>query len=171
MISTRTTEENIDIRRGAQSRPQAVPSTLAHPERHARPHPAWLNFSRRCSEDHARPAERMLRHPLYESLSWVHFVVGIPGVRIPSELMKRRVWVGFAVILICGGQFMKELQSNVLHAYSGFVLRDGIFAVRGVLMGGPDTTQAVTRRRSDHISSAFSYVFNVAQTAVIRCSI
>lgn len=70
---------------------------------------------------------------------------------------------------------MKEQQRIVQDVNSGFVPRDGIFAVRGVLMGMleqllPETRKVVAGRRSDQIL-IFYNVFNVGRPAGIRCSI
>jgi hypothetical protein len=65
---------------------------------------------------------------------------------------------------------MKDWRNNALDANSGFVLKDGICAVRNVLMGTPDTTardpQAVTRRRSDHILVFHMYSASLQQQSL-----
>lgn len=116
-VNTRATpEDTIDLRQctlatcsESQSHRQAVPSSLARSDpnnrlrdiRHGSP--GSLSFSRQCSECRAHPeGVVVLWNIQYESPSWLHFVVGIPSVRHPSEVMWRHVWVGFALILICG---------------------------------------------------------------------
>ncbi|KAH9025122.1 hypothetical protein EDB85DRAFT_2179771 [Lactarius pseudohatsudake] len=74
----------------------------------------------RNAERNAHPENR-LWSTQYEIPSWIHTLAGIPGVQLPSEVMWRHVWVGFAVTLKCS-------------ASSGFVLRDQNTAVGSVRM-------------------------------------